>query len=45
MVRSPLPQMERHLILVLALFDLIAGVDVLQLLERDAVGSQSETAL
>ena len=45
MVRSPFPQTARPLILVLALFDLTVGEDVLQLLEKGALGSQPETAL
>ena len=45
MVRSPFPQTARLLILVLALFVLTEGEDVLQLLEKGARGSQPETAL
>ena len=45
MVRSPSPQTARLLILALALFVLTEGEDVLQLLEKGALGSQPETAL
>ncbi len=45
MVRSPFPQTVRPLILALALFDLTVGEDVLQLLEKGALGRQPETAL